>query len=179
VTGHLLHDDNAIHITRHIIIYIHTYHSRFIRDISDIPARHPHFTKTTNTTDVPGGKPIAVWSQSISDVSAVNFLVAFYDIHGRKGEVLLFCYVPDTTRDMIYNIKCLCLPLRGHMDDTLRMCKKQITICKCRNTRKNFILVTVGTCLAVILNNWIILDRFLLRTIDGLQTYSYPSQSKT
>jgi hypothetical protein len=32
-------------------------------------------------------------------VSAVNPLVAFYDIHGRKGEVLFFCSVPDTTRD--------------------------------------------------------------------------------
>jgi hypothetical protein len=35
-------------------------------------------------------KLIALWSQSISDVSAVNSLVAFYDIHGRKGEVLFF-----------------------------------------------------------------------------------------
>jgi hypothetical protein len=32
-------------------------------------------------------------------LSAVNPLVAFYDIHGRKGEVLFFCSVPDTTRD--------------------------------------------------------------------------------
>jgi hypothetical protein len=36
---------------------------------------------------VTGGKPIAVRSQSFSDVSAVNVLVAFYDIHGIKGEV--------------------------------------------------------------------------------------------
>jgi hypothetical protein len=40
-----------------------------------------------NTADVPDGKP-AFWSQSISGVSAIND--AFYDIHGRKGEVLLF-----------------------------------------------------------------------------------------
>jgi hypothetical protein len=37
-----------------------------------------------NTTDVTGGKPIAVLLQPISGVSAINPLVAFYDIHGRK-----------------------------------------------------------------------------------------------
>jgi hypothetical protein len=46
-----------------------------------------------------GGKPIAVLLQSISDVSAINPLVAFYDIHGGKREVLFFYRVPDTTRD--------------------------------------------------------------------------------
>jgi hypothetical protein len=54
-----------------------------------------------NTIDVPGGKPIAVWSYSISGVSAINSLVAFYDIHGRKEELLFFCSVPDTTQDYI------------------------------------------------------------------------------
>jgi hypothetical protein len=34
-------------------------------------------------------------------VTAVNHLVAFYDIHGRRGEVLFFCSVPDATRDLI------------------------------------------------------------------------------
>jgi hypothetical protein len=53
-----------------------------------------------NTTDVTGGKPIAVRTQSISDVGAVNPLVAFYDIHGRKGGVLFFYFVPDNTRDL-------------------------------------------------------------------------------
>jgi hypothetical protein len=52
----------------------------------------------SNTADVTSGKPIAVSSQSTSDVSAINPLVAFYDIHGRKREVF-FCFVPDTTRD--------------------------------------------------------------------------------
>jgi hypothetical protein len=43
---------------------------------------------------VTGVKPIAVWSQSISGVSKINPLVAFYDIHGRKrGSVL------DTSRN--------------------------------------------------------------------------------
>jgi hypothetical protein len=45
-----------------------------------------------------GGKPIALL-QSISGVSAINHLVAFYDIHRVKREVLSFYFVPDTTRD--------------------------------------------------------------------------------
>jgi hypothetical protein len=56
------------------------------------------------TADVTGGKPIAVLLQSISGVSAINPLAAFYDIHGRKREVLFFYFVPDTTRDIIVNI---------------------------------------------------------------------------
>jgi hypothetical protein len=47
------------------------------------------------------GKPIAVLLQSISDVSAINPLDAFYDIHGGKREVLFFHFVSDTTRDLI------------------------------------------------------------------------------
>jgi hypothetical protein len=53
---------------------------------------------------VTGGKPIAVLLQSISGVSAINSLVAFYDIHGGKREVLFFYFVPDTTRDNMHNI---------------------------------------------------------------------------
>jgi hypothetical protein len=68
-----------------------------MQGISDIHTRRPHFTKIV--VDVTGSKPIAVWSQSISGVSAINLLVAFYDINGRKREVLIFCFVPDTTRD--------------------------------------------------------------------------------
>jgi hypothetical protein len=51
-----------------------------------------------NTADVTGGKPIAVLLQPISGVSVINPLVAFYDIHGGKREVL-FLLVPDTTRN--------------------------------------------------------------------------------
>jgi hypothetical protein len=47
-----------------------------------------------NTADVTGGKPIAVLLQSISGVSAINPLVAFYDIHGGKRGVLFF-YCPS------------------------------------------------------------------------------------
>jgi hypothetical protein len=56
-----------------------------------------------NTADVTGGKPIAVLLQSISGVSAINPLVAFYDIHGEKnGGILLFCpghYTRDLSTD--------------------------------------------------------------------------------
>jgi hypothetical protein len=54
-----------------------------------------------STTDVTGGKPITVLLQSIPGVSAINPLVAFYDIHGGKKEVLYFYFVLDTTRDTL------------------------------------------------------------------------------
>jgi hypothetical protein len=52
-----------------------------------------------NTADVTGGNLIAVLLQPILCVSAINPLVAFYDINGGKIEVLFFYFVPDTTRD--------------------------------------------------------------------------------
>jgi hypothetical protein len=54
-----------------------------------------------NPAEVTGGKPIAVLLQSISGVSIINPLVAFYDIHGGKREVLFFYFVPNTTRDNV------------------------------------------------------------------------------
>jgi hypothetical protein len=66
--------------------YIHTYHSRFISEgvaeASQIFLRDAHFSPKliptkSNTADVTGGKPIAVCSQSISGVNAINPLVAF------------------------------------------------------------------------------------------------------
>jgi hypothetical protein len=54
-----------------------------------------------NTADVAGGKPIAVSLQSILGVSDINPVVAFYDIHGGKREVVFFYFVPDTTRDCL------------------------------------------------------------------------------
>jgi hypothetical protein len=45
---------------------------------------HQNYLAVKNTEVVTSGKPIAVWPQSISDLSAVNPLVAFYDIHKRK-----------------------------------------------------------------------------------------------
>jgi hypothetical protein len=56
----------------------------------------------SNTADVTGCKPIAVWSQFILGVNAINPLVAFYDIYGRKREVIFVYFVPDTTRACMY-----------------------------------------------------------------------------
>jgi hypothetical protein len=47
---------------------------------------------------VTGNKPIVVSSLSISGMSAVNPLAVFYDIHGRKGEVLFLSSVTNTIR---------------------------------------------------------------------------------
>jgi hypothetical protein len=44
-----------------------------------------------------GGKPIAVLLQYVSGVSAINPLIAFYDIHEGKREGLFFYFDPDTT----------------------------------------------------------------------------------
>jgi hypothetical protein len=100
--------------TSNIITYIHTYHSRFIpegvAEVSQIFLRDTHVLPKLVSyeeqqcsyhvcRDVTGGKLIAVFLQSITGVSAINPLVAFYDIHGRKREVLFFYFVPDTTRD--------------------------------------------------------------------------------
>jgi hypothetical protein len=63
-----------------------------------------------NTADVTSGKPIAVFLQSISGVSAINPLVAFYDIHGGKREVLLFYFVPDTKRDLTIILPVVFIP---------------------------------------------------------------------
>jgi hypothetical protein len=60
---------------------------------------HQNCLAIRNTANVTGGKPIADSTQSISSVSAINPLVAFYDIHGRNREVLFFYSVPDTTQD--------------------------------------------------------------------------------
>jgi hypothetical protein len=44
--------------------------------------------------------------------TAVNLLVAFYDIHQRKRDVLFFCFVPDSTQDfdltVINQLLCAC-----------------------------------------------------------------------
>jgi hypothetical protein len=56
-----------------------------------------------DTADVTRDKLIAHLLQSISGVSAINPLVAFYDIHGGKREMLFFYFVPDTTRDGMDN----------------------------------------------------------------------------
>jgi hypothetical protein len=61
-----------------------------------------------NSADVTGGKPIAVLLQPILGVSAINPLIAFYDIHRGKREMLFFYFVPDTKRDGIIKHDPIC-----------------------------------------------------------------------
>jgi hypothetical protein len=61
---------------------------------------YQNYSAMRNTAKVTGGKPIAVWSQSIAGVNAIDPLVAFYDIHGKKREVLFFYFLSDTTQDV-------------------------------------------------------------------------------
>jgi hypothetical protein len=93
--------------------YIHTYHSRFIpegvAEVSQIFLRDSHVLPKLVSYEehcrMTGSKPIAVLLKSISGVSVINLLVAFYDIHGGKREVLFFCFVPDTIRDCnVFNL---------------------------------------------------------------------------
>jgi hypothetical protein len=73
------------------IFSIHTYHSHVIskrvskhlRYSYEIPTFYQNDLAVKNTADWIGGKPVAVWSQLISSVRAINPLVAFYDIHER------------------------------------------------------------------------------------------------
>jgi hypothetical protein len=60
---------------------------------------YKNYLAMNNAADVTGGKPIAVWSQHILGVNAIN-LVAFYDINGSKKDLLFFYFVPDTTREI-------------------------------------------------------------------------------
>jgi hypothetical protein len=60
-----------------------------------------------NTADVTDGKPVAVLLQSISGVSAINPLVAFYDIHGGKREVLFSFFVPGHHTRLSYSSETL------------------------------------------------------------------------
>jgi hypothetical protein len=68
-----------------------------VADSSETPTIYQNNLAMSNTADMTGGKPIAVLLQSISGVSAINPLVAFYGIDGRKRQVLFFYFFPDTT----------------------------------------------------------------------------------
>jgi hypothetical protein len=83
---------------------------RSSRGISDILPKWLTYEEYCMT----GGKPIALWLQPISGGDAINLLVAFYDIHGRKKEVLFFCSVSDTTRTphhMVHHLSSRNLPM--------------------------------------------------------------------
>jgi hypothetical protein len=68
-----------------------------------------------NTADVTGVKPNAVLLQAISGLSAINPLVAFYDIKGGKRELLFFIQtlmqkfnVSDTENYLVLKL-CVCI----------------------------------------------------------------------
>jgi hypothetical protein len=62
------------------------------RAVSDILPRYSRFT-TKNTADVTVSPSPSDYS--LSQLGMLLILAAFYDIHGRKREVLFFCSVPD------------------------------------------------------------------------------------
>jgi hypothetical protein len=82
---------------------LNTYHSRFIpkgvAEASQIFLRDTHvLPKLVSYEEHCRRDDGDVLLQYISNVSAINPSVAFYDIHGGKSEVLFFYSVPDTTR---------------------------------------------------------------------------------
>jgi hypothetical protein len=78
-----------------VFIYIHTYNIPLTlypqRYSSETLRFYQNDLTIRNTLDVTGGKLIAVWSQSISGVTAVGPLVAFNDISGRRVAIPFFC----------------------------------------------------------------------------------------
>jgi hypothetical protein len=75
--------------------------SRGILDTSMTLKDSTEITAIRNTADMTGGKPIRRWAYLILGVNTVNTLIVFYCIY-RKEEVLFFCSVSDTTRDLRY-----------------------------------------------------------------------------
>jgi hypothetical protein len=60
---------------------------------------YQNYLAMKDTADVTGGKPIAVLFQSISGVSGINSLVAFYDIHGGER---CYCIILSRTPHETY-----------------------------------------------------------------------------
>jgi hypothetical protein len=111
---------------------------------SETPMFYQKDLALRNTADVTSGKLIATCLQSISGVSAVDPLVAFYDIHGRKREMLFFCSVPDTTRDQ--SSFFFFLPLSHYVwsvqHNFLSCCDKDFTTGACLTS--TFLEIRVG-----------------------------------
>jgi hypothetical protein len=72
---------------------IHTYHAlspkRHLRCPSETPTFYQNYLAMSNTSDVKGGE-----RSPSQGVNAIYPLVAFYDIHGRKRDVLFFYFIP-------------------------------------------------------------------------------------
>jgi hypothetical protein len=82
-------------------VAIHTYRPRFIpegvAEVSQIFFRGTHVLQKIVSYEKHCRRDIS--DLVISGISAINPLVAFYDIHEGKREVLFFYFAPDTTRD--------------------------------------------------------------------------------
>jgi hypothetical protein len=89
----------------HTYTSIHTYRSRLIPDgvteASQILLRDAHVLPKLPRNENYCRRD-RWWIAVHLRWSAVNPLVDFYDIHGRKGEVLFYCSVPGTIRDIFY-----------------------------------------------------------------------------
>jgi hypothetical protein len=90
-----------------------------------------------NTADVINGKPIAVWSQSISSESAVYPLDAFYGIHGRKGEVIFFYLLSGHHRDRDFLLLLFGIQLR---------CINQYLTHMCLSSHKSIVINHTSIC---------------------------------
>jgi hypothetical protein len=94
---------------------VHKCHPRLIpervAEASQIFFRDAHvlqnYLAMRNTADLTGGKPISVWLQYISGGEAVNPLVAFYYIYGRKREGYSFVLSRTPHETILLNIFCI------------------------------------------------------------------------
>jgi hypothetical protein len=66
---------------------------------SENPTLYQNDLAMRSIADVIGGKPFAIWSQSASDVSVYDLLIAYYVICGGNREKQFYSSVPDTTQD--------------------------------------------------------------------------------
>jgi hypothetical protein len=106
---------------------------------------HQNLLAMMNSAEVTGGKPIAVFLQSISGVSAINLLVAISDIHGGKREVLFFYFAPDTTRDTRRGSTDISdiLPRRPRFTKMTLYIPVTLLFCPGHHTRQNLMCINV------------------------------------
>jgi hypothetical protein len=91
-------------VNKHKYTYIYKHHSRFIpegqqrhlRYSSKMPPFYHIYLAMKNTADVTAGKPITVWSQSISDVSAINPFTTLIEERERCYSFILFLTPHET-----------------------------------------------------------------------------------
>jgi hypothetical protein len=75
--------------------------SRGVRYSSETPSFYQNFLAMSNTADVTGGKPIAVWSQSISGVNAFYPIVFFISLLRHPVRQFIVCSIELAFRTMM------------------------------------------------------------------------------